>query len=83
MRAMALLGVPYDDAEIEGGIEAARAQAEAMIAEIIEQDGADAVDPAWTTSPALAVTAYLQRLGTDLFAIPETPDEDAADGGAP
>jgi cytochrome c oxidase cbb3-type subunit I/II len=71
LRALRRLGVPYTDEEIAQGAELARVQAQAVIDEIVQQDGADAVEPGWETTKAAALVAYLQRLGTDLYATPE------------
>jgi cbb3-type cytochrome c oxidase subunit II len=65
------LGLPYTDAEIEGSIRAARAQAEQIGREIAEQGGpADLADREIT-----ALIAYLQRLGTMREADFEGPAE--------
>ena len=78
VRAMVVLGVPYGDEEVARSTELAREQARSIIAEIVEQDGAEAVDPAWESSQAVAVVAYLQRLGTDIFAVEEETEQVAA-----
>ena len=62
MRAHQILGVPYTDSEIAGGIAAAREQAEAMAAEVVVQGGPEGL----ADKQIIALTAYLQRLGTDL-----------------
>jgi cytochrome c oxidase cbb3-type subunit I/II len=74
LRALTRLGVGYTDAEVEQGAALARAQAQAVIDEIVAQDGADAVEPGWETTKAAALVAYLQRLGTDLYATPEAKE---------
>jgi len=66
MRAMRTLGVPYDDAAIAGGIDAAKAQAKKIAAQIVEQKGR----PGLETKKVIALIAYIQRVGTDLFAPP-------------
>ena len=66
MRALRTLGVPYDDAAIAGGIDAAKAQAKTIATQIVEQKGR----PGLETKKVVALIAYLQRLGTDLFAPP-------------
>jgi cytochrome c oxidase cbb3-type subunit I/II len=68
LRALQRLGVPYTDEQVAQGAELARAQAKAVIDKIVEQDGPDAVEPGWETTRAAALVAYLQRLGTDLYA---------------
>jgi len=62
MRAHQILGVPYTDSEIAGGIAAAREQAEVMAAEVVVQGGPEGL----ADKQIIALTAYLQRLGTDL-----------------
>jgi cytochrome c oxidase cbb3-type subunit I/II len=85
VRALAGLGVPYTQEQIDGAEALARAQARAVVEEIAEQDGADAVGAGWETTKAVALTAYLQRLGTDIFAVPEEdampPPDQVASGG--
>jgi cytochrome c oxidase cbb3-type subunit I/II len=59
--AMAMLGVPYGDAM--GKAEAmARAQAQEIASDIAKQGGTSGLE----TKKIVALTAYLQRLGTDL-----------------
>ncbi|NND98248.1 MAG: cytochrome-c oxidase, cbb3-type subunit I [Pirellulaceae bacterium] len=88
MKAAAFLGAPYTDEEIENCEAAARYQAEVIAAEIVAQGGPAAMHE----KQAMAVIAYLQRMGTDLFKSP-TPetvppesagavDSDAVDGDA-
>jgi cytochrome c oxidase cbb3-type subunit I/II len=74
------LGVPYTDEELNNTAEVAFKQAEAIAAEIVAQGG-----PASTfDKQAIAVIAYLQRMGTDLFRTPEPEGEPAAPAdGAP
>jgi len=82
MAAMRMLGVPYSDDEIDQGVEAARAQA-AAIAERIRADKGPA---GMETKQVIALIAYLDRLGKDLYATPpaeEQPATTAADGGQP
>lgn len=57
------LGHPYADAEIASAVADARAQAERVAARL-RQDG-QALDPTQAQSEAIALIAYLQRLGTD------------------
>ncbi len=74
--AMAMLGVPYGDLVLEGAAsEAAKAQA-LEIAVRLEEEGGPAPDDVWDTK-VIAVIAYLQRLGTDLYA---EPDVEVTDG---
>ena len=58
--AMAMLGVPYGEA-VKRGEEMARQQADAIAKEIVAQGGPDL-----TGKNIIAMTAYLQRLGTDI-----------------
>ena len=58
------LGHPYSDAEVHGAADAARAQA-AEVADSLRRDGV-ALGEAQARSEALALIAYLQRLGKDL-----------------
>jgi len=78
MRAMVRLGVPYTTDEVRNAVANAKAQGREVIRTILEQDGADAADPAWESRKIVALVAYLQRLGTDLYKSPdeETPAED-------
>ena len=66
MRAMARLGVPYDDAAITGSVGAAKAQAKQIATQVVEQKGR----PGLETKKVTALIAYIQRIGTDLFAPP-------------
>ena len=75
VRAMKLLGVPYDK-EIGNAAELARAQAKKIADEIVTQSGPE--NQGYEDKQVVALIAYLQRMGTDLFAPPP-----AADGAAP
>ncbi|MCB9845210.1 MAG: cytochrome-c oxidase, cbb3-type subunit I [Phycisphaeraceae bacterium] len=72
--AMAMLGVPYGDA-MHNAADLARAQAEKIASEIVEQGG----DVGLADKKVVALIAYIQRLGTDLFKAPAA-DEAAAAG---
>ncbi|RMH00921.1 MAG: cytochrome-c oxidase, cbb3-type subunit I [Planctomycetota bacterium] len=61
MRAMQILGVPYDDTAVAGGAEAARAQAEELAARLEQETGVAGLADKKVT----ALIAYLLRLGTD------------------
>jgi cytochrome c oxidase cbb3-type subunit I/II len=83
MRAHQLVGVPYTDAEIDGGIAAATAQAAVIAAEVVTQGGPEGLED----KQIVALIAYLQRLGTDITKpepvaveeeIGEVPTEDVA-----
>ena len=68
------LGAPYED-ELENAISLAKTQAEKIAADIVSQGG-----PAATyDKQAVALIAYLQRLGTDYF---KTDDPAAAEEAA-
>jgi cytochrome c oxidase cbb3-type subunit I/II len=69
MEAMRLVGVPYSDGEIENAPAAVKAQAEAIAREVYSQQGPDGLADKEIT----ALTAYLQRLGTDIKWRPEAP----------
>lgn len=58
------LGHPYDDAAIQNAVAAARSQAEGVAA-ALTRDGQSLSD-AQSKSEAIALIAYLQRLGKDL-----------------
>jgi cytochrome c oxidase cbb3-type subunit I/II len=74
VKAMTRLGVPYRVSG-EEAVAAARDQARKVAAQIVEQKGPAALEG----KEVVAVIAYLQRLGTDLFAAPPAP----ASGPAP
>ena len=62
MRALRAVGTPYTDGEIQTAPERIRAQAEAIAAEVVAQQG-----PAGLADrEVIALIAYLQRLGTDI-----------------
>jgi cbb3-type cytochrome c oxidase subunit II len=61
VRAHQTLGVPYADADVDGAVEAARAQAATIAQDVASQGGpADIAD-----REIVAMVAYLQRLGVD------------------
>lgn len=92
VEAAAMLGAPYE-AELMHGEDMARAQARAIVAELVTQDGpdriffdaADAADAAAYDDPskfimleetqAIALIAYLQRIGVDLHATEDAGEE--------
>jgi len=73
MKAMQTVGVPYTDEEIAGAVEAARAQAQEVADQIEGTEGTSGL----ADKQVVALIAYIDRLGTDLFATPEaeTPSE--------
>jgi cytochrome c oxidase cbb3-type subunit I/II len=66
VRANATLGVPYSEAEVSGAVDLAKAQASKIAADIVSQGGPEGL----ADKQVVAMIAYLQRLGTDLFATP-------------
>jgi cytochrome c oxidase cbb3-type subunit I/II len=89
MRAMRTVGVPYSDGEIATAKAAIAAQAQAIASEVEAQKGPLGLADREIT----ALTAYLQRLGTDIrwrrpevqppLALPAAPAADAAPAAAP
>lgn len=85
IKAASFLGAPYDDATLNNSIEVAKAQAKIIADEIAAQDGPKGLED----KQVVALIAYLQRLGTDIFKTPETPadgatkDDAAADNETP
>ena len=69
LRALSKVGVPYDEQTIQAATESARRQATQIAAQIVAQQGPAGLD----TKKVVALVAYLQRLGTDLFAAPDAP----------
>jgi len=76
LRALTKVGVPYDEATIQSAPASARKQAAEIAAQIVSQKGPAGLE----TKQVVALVAYLQRLGTDLFATPvaDTPAVQAA-----
>ncbi|MFI4896584.1 MAG: cytochrome-c oxidase, cbb3-type subunit I [Phycisphaerales bacterium JB059] len=73
--AMAMLGVPYGDLVVDGAAsEHARAQAQSIAAELLEQAQGYPIPDDIGEKRLIALIAYMQRLGTDLFA--EAPAAD-------
>jgi cytochrome c oxidase cbb3-type subunit I/II len=67
MRAMKALGVPYTDDEIAQAETLARKQAAEIARQVVEQQGPAGLED----TKVIALVAYLQRLGTDLYAAPD------------
>jgi cytochrome c oxidase cbb3-type subunit I/II len=84
LRAAAALGAPYVE-ELNSGEDMAREQAKLIVKELVEQGGPASVknsageDIALEETQVIALIAYMQRVGVDLFAAPETPGEPASD----
>jgi cytochrome c oxidase cbb3-type subunit I/II len=75
MQAMQTLGVPYTEVDIDQGADLAREQATAIADKIKQEKGpAELAD-----KEVVALIAYLDRLGTDLFATPPAAETDAAE----
>ncbi len=66
VQAAAFLGAPYSDEELASAEELAREQARQIGEEIVKQGGPMGMED----KMVVAMVAYLQRLGTDLFAPP-------------
>jgi cbb3-type cytochrome oxidase cytochrome c subunit len=75
---MVNLGVPYTEDEVTSAAELARSQAEQMVAEVLQQDGPDAVPSGLEATKMIALVAYLQRLGKDSSATIETTEQQVA-----
>lgn len=73
VRAAHMLGAPYEE-ELENSDAMARRQAERIAAEIVTQGGPAGVHE----KQAIALIAYLQRVGTDYFRTEEPPATDPA-----
>jgi cytochrome c oxidase cbb3-type subunit I/II len=65
---MRALGVPYTNDEVANGVEMAKAQALDVAGKIAAQGGPKGLED----KNVVAMIAYLQRVGTDLFAKPPT-----------
>jgi cytochrome c oxidase cbb3-type subunit I/II len=77
VRAANMLGAPYSERDLTESADVAREQAERIAADIVSQGGSVQRGDVMTfDSQAVAVIAYLQRLGTDLTA-PPAPTEPA------
>jgi cytochrome c oxidase cbb3-type subunit I/II len=78
VKAAAYLGAPYSEEELNNTAEVAFKQAEAVAAEIVAQGG----PPSTFDKQAIALIAYLQRVGIDLFRT-ETPEESSTPEESP
>ena len=82
LRAQSRVGVPYDEVTISNGDGLARKQAAEMAQQIVDQKGPSGLE----NKQVVALVAYLQRLGKDLYAAPAVaaaPKEGASAGGQP
>lgn len=66
LRAMKTLGTPYSEEEISNGVKLAEAQADTIMAELVQQGEVGSAGAA--RKEIIALIAYLQRLGTDIKA---------------
>ncbi len=74
VKAMKTLGVPYSDEELAAAADHARAQANTIAGEIVEQGGPEGLGD----RKIIALIAYLQRLGTDISKEPPAEEAPAA-----
>lgn len=74
IKAAAFLGAPYEEETLNNSIEIAKAQAKEIADQIAAQDGPKGLQE----KQVVAVIAYLQRLGTDIYKTAEVPVEDGA-----
>ncbi|OZC02441.1 cytochrome-c oxidase, cbb3-type subunit II [Rubricoccus marinus] len=72
MRGLRRLGLPYTDAEIENAVALAQAQADSIAADVVAQGGPDRL----ARKEIIALTAYLQRLGTEFDGSPAEEDRE-------
>ncbi len=61
MRTLKKLGVPYSDAEIDGAVAAAQAQAQSIATDVANSGGPQGL----ANKEVVAMVAYMQRLGAD------------------
>jgi cytochrome c oxidase cbb3-type subunit I/II len=73
VKAAAFLGAKYSDADLNDTENVARKQGEKIAAEIVQQGG----PPMTQEKQAIALIAYLQRMGTDVFRTEEPKTETA------
>ncbi|TWT66841.1 hypothetical protein Pla123a_45390 [Posidoniimonas polymericola] len=89
--AMQTLGVPYDQYEGDDrdqSVDDAKTQAKQIAADFVQQNAGpyrtlDGKEIDLSDKRVVALVAYLQRLGTDLFAAPEAPSSEAPSSDAP
>lgn len=84
VRSAALLGAPYER-ELEESVEMAKEQAKQIAKELVEQGGPatvqlEGVKPfPMEETKVIALIAYLQRVGTDIYVTEDEPDEGEAE----
>ena len=82
IKAASMLGAEYDF-ELTEVVDKAKEQARLIVKELVEQGGPSKVkdaagnDVALEETQVIAMIAYMQRVGADLFATETTPDETA------
>ncbi len=69
MQAMRTLGVPYTEGDVQSGVEQAKTQAAGIAAKIEQEKG----PPGLADKQVVALIAYVDRLGKDLFKPPPAP----------
>ncbi len=75
VRANAMIGVPYGESVKDGvAPQQAREQAKQIAGDLVKQGGYEGLE----TKKVIALDAYLQRLGTDLFKPADAPAPDKA-----
>ncbi|MBL9148456.1 MAG: cytochrome-c oxidase, cbb3-type subunit I [Phycisphaerae bacterium] len=79
VQALKALGVPYTDADVANAEELARAQAKEIAAKLAAETGPTGVED----RQAIALIAYLMRLGTDLNKPVAVPAAEPAIAGMP
>jgi cbb3-type cytochrome c oxidase subunit II len=72
LSALRTVGVPYSDEEVEDAVALARAQAEQVAADVVDQGGPAGLEDKEIT----ALVAYLQKLGTFLDDVPAPAERD-------
>jgi cbb3-type cytochrome c oxidase subunit II len=72
LSALQTVGLPYSDEEVEDAVALARAQAEQIAADVVDQGGPAGLEDKEIT----ALVAYLQKLGTFLDDVPAPAERD-------
>jgi cytochrome c oxidase cbb3-type subunit I/II len=71
--AMRAIGVPYTELQRQTSVDDAKAQAASVYKTLMDQSNNDERFKELQDKQVIALIAYLQRMGTDLFAIPNAP----------